>query len=174
MPIPLDGIRTCTSGIRAHRASGYTTRVRLPRVSRNKHFRHSPISSTAKQSCMKHSNVCVCARTRVRARVYVCVWCVCMCVCVCVCVCVTVSVCVCVCVCVCVRAHACVGVCVCARIIPLLHRQTDERLCIFFRSATLGESLLFVCFYQPVKCQLLVLLLLKGMSMTFFVLLFLQ
>ena len=53
MPFPLDGIRTCTSGIRAHRASDYTTRVRPPRVSRNKHFSHSPVSSTAKQSCMK-------------------------------------------------------------------------------------------------------------------------
>ena len=56
MPISLDGIRTCTSGIRAHRASDYTTRVRPPRVSRNKHLRHSPVSSTVKQSCMKHSN----------------------------------------------------------------------------------------------------------------------
>ena len=28
VPIPLDGIRTCTSGIRAHRASDYTTRVK--------------------------------------------------------------------------------------------------------------------------------------------------
>ena len=56
VPIPLDGIRTCTSGIRAHCASDYTTRVRPPCVSRNKHFRHSPVSSTAKQSCMKHSN----------------------------------------------------------------------------------------------------------------------
>ena len=36
MPIPLDGIRTCTPGIRAHRASDYTTRVRPPRVSRKK------------------------------------------------------------------------------------------------------------------------------------------
>ena len=53
VPIALDGIRTCTSGIRAHRASDYTTRVWPPRVSRNKHFRHSPVSSTAKQSCMK-------------------------------------------------------------------------------------------------------------------------
>ena len=51
-PIPLDGIRTCTSGICAHCASNYTTRVRPPRVSRNKHFRHSPVSSIAKQSCM--------------------------------------------------------------------------------------------------------------------------
>ena len=53
MPFALDGIRTCTSRIRAHRASDYTTRVRPPRVSRNKHFSHSPVSSTAKQSCMK-------------------------------------------------------------------------------------------------------------------------
>ena len=56
VPIPLDGIWTCTSGIRAHRASDYTTRVRPPRVSWNKHFRHSLVSSTAKQSCTKHSN----------------------------------------------------------------------------------------------------------------------
>ena len=56
VPIPLDGIRTCTSGIRANRASDYTTRERPPRVSRNKHFRHSPVSSIAKQSCMTHSN----------------------------------------------------------------------------------------------------------------------
>ena len=55
VPFALDGIRTCTSGIRAHRASDYTTRTRArpPRVSRNKHFSHSPVSSTAKQSCMK-------------------------------------------------------------------------------------------------------------------------
>ena len=39
-----------------HRASDCTTRVRPHRVSRNKHFSHSPVSSTAKQSCMKHSN----------------------------------------------------------------------------------------------------------------------
>ena len=36
MPIPLDRIRTCTSGMRAHRASDYTTRAGTPRVSRNK------------------------------------------------------------------------------------------------------------------------------------------
>ena len=53
MPIPLDGMRTCTSGIRAHCASVYTTRVGPPRVSRNKHFRHSPTISIVKQSCMK-------------------------------------------------------------------------------------------------------------------------
>ena len=53
MPIPLDGIRTFTSGIRTHCASDYTTRVRPPRVSRNIRFRHSPVSSTAKQSCMR-------------------------------------------------------------------------------------------------------------------------
>ena len=33
VPIPLDGIRTCTSGIRAHRAADYATRVRPPRIS---------------------------------------------------------------------------------------------------------------------------------------------
>ena len=56
VPILLDGIRTCTAGIRAHCASDYTTRVGPPRVSRNEHFRHSPASSTTNQSCMKHSN----------------------------------------------------------------------------------------------------------------------
>ena len=56
VPIPIEGIRICTSGMRAHRASDYTTRARPPRVSQNKHFRHPPVSSTAKQSCMKHSN----------------------------------------------------------------------------------------------------------------------
>ena len=70
VPISLDRIQTSLSGMRAHRACDYTTRVRPPRVSRNKHFTHvhSPVSSTAKQSCMKHSNsyllcvcVCVCA-----------------------------------------------------------------------------------------------------------------
>ena len=50
VPIPLDGIRTCTSGIRAHRASDYTTRAGTPRVSRNKHIRHSSASSIVKQS----------------------------------------------------------------------------------------------------------------------------
>ena len=48
VPISLDRIRTCTSGIRAHRASDYTTRAGTPRVSRNKHFRHSPTSSIVK------------------------------------------------------------------------------------------------------------------------------
>ena len=51
-----DGIRTRVSGIRAHCASGYTTMVRPPRVSRNKHFSHSPVISTSKQSCMKQSS----------------------------------------------------------------------------------------------------------------------
>ena len=56
MPIALDGIRTCISGIRAHSASDCTTTAGTPRVSRMKHFRHSPVSSIAKQSCMKDSN----------------------------------------------------------------------------------------------------------------------
>ena len=54
--IPLDEIRACISGIRAHRASDCTTTAGTPPVSRNKHFRHSPVSSIVKQSCMKHSN----------------------------------------------------------------------------------------------------------------------
>ena len=49
MPIALDGIRTCISGIRAHSASDCTTTAGTPRVSRMKHFRHSPVSSIAKQ-----------------------------------------------------------------------------------------------------------------------------
>ena len=56
MPIALDGIRTCISGIHAHSASDCTTTAGTPPVSRNKHFRHSPVSSIVKQSCMKHSN----------------------------------------------------------------------------------------------------------------------
>ena len=56
VPIALDGIRTCISGIRAHSASDCTTTAGTPPVSRNKHFRHSPVSSIVKQSCMKHSN----------------------------------------------------------------------------------------------------------------------
>ena len=56
MPIALDGIRICISGIRAHSASDCTTTAGTPRVSRNKHFRHSPVSSIVKQSCMKHFN----------------------------------------------------------------------------------------------------------------------
>ena len=50
VPIPLDGTRTCTSGLRAHRASDYTTRAGTPRVSRNKQLmiRHSPTSSIVK------------------------------------------------------------------------------------------------------------------------------
>ena len=63
MPIALDGIRTCISGIRAHSASDCTTTAGTSRVSRMKHFRHSPVSSIAKQSCMKDSNsyLCVCS-----------------------------------------------------------------------------------------------------------------
>ena len=53
MPFALNAIRTCTSVLRAHRACDYTTRVRPHRVSQNKHFSHSPVSSTVKQSCMK-------------------------------------------------------------------------------------------------------------------------
>ena len=56
VPIALDGIRTCTSGIRAHRASDYTTTAGTPPVSRNKHFRDSAVSSIVKRSCMIHSN----------------------------------------------------------------------------------------------------------------------
>ena len=68
VPIALDGIRTCTSGIRAHRASDYTTPAGTPRVSRNKHFRHSPASSIVKQSRMCVC-VCVCVCARACARV---------------------------------------------------------------------------------------------------------
>ena len=57
VPIPLDGIRICTFGIRAHRASDDTTRAGTPRVSRNKHFGHSPTSSIMKHNhAKKHSN----------------------------------------------------------------------------------------------------------------------
>ena len=56
VPIALDGIRTCISGIRAHSASDCTTTAGTPRVSRMKHSRHSPVSSIAKQSCMKDFN----------------------------------------------------------------------------------------------------------------------
>ena len=83
VPIPLDGIRTCTSGIRTHRASDYTARAGTSRVSRKKHFRHSPVSSIVKQSCMKHSNSYLRDRDVRRVCVSVCA-CVCVCVCVCV------------------------------------------------------------------------------------------
>ena len=56
VPIALDGIRTCISGIRTHSASDCTTTAGTSRVSRMKYFRHSPVSSIAKQSCMKDSN----------------------------------------------------------------------------------------------------------------------
>ena len=71
MPIALDGIRTCISGIRTHSASDCTTTAGTSRVSRMKHFRRSPVSSISKQSCKKDSNsylrvcVCVCACMRV-------------------------------------------------------------------------------------------------------------
>ena len=39
-----------------HSASDCTTTAGTPPVSRNEHFRHSPVSSIVKQSCMKHSN----------------------------------------------------------------------------------------------------------------------
>ena len=55
VPIALDGIRTCISGIRAHSASDCTTTAGTPRVSRMKHFRHSPFSSMCVCVC-----VCVC------------------------------------------------------------------------------------------------------------------
>ena len=93
MPIALDGIRTCISGICAHSASDCTTTAGTPPVSRNKHFRHSPVSSIVKQSCMKHSHSYLrdrdaehlqgppLSRTRrVRERRKMCV-CVCVCVC---------------------------------------------------------------------------------------------
>ena len=50
-PILLDGVRACTSGMRTHRASDYTTSAGTPRISSNKHLEHSPtmcyLSSTA-------------------------------------------------------------------------------------------------------------------------------
>ena len=105
MPNALDGIRTCISGIRAHSASNYTTTAGTPPVSRNKHFRHSPVSSILKQSCMKHFNSYLrdrdvkhlqgppLSRTRrVRERQKI----VCVFVCVCVCVCACARDCVCV------------------------------------------------------------------------------
>ena len=108
MPNALDGIRTCISGIRAHSASNYTTTAGTPPVSGNKHFRHSPVSSIVKQSCMKHFNSYLrdrdvkhlqgppLSRTRrVRERQKIVCVCVCMCVCVCVCVCVRAIACVC-------------------------------------------------------------------------------
>ena len=123
MPIALDGIRTCISGIRAHCASNCTTTAGTPPVSRNKHFRHSPVSSIVKQSCMKHSNSYLrdrdakhlqgppLSRTRrVRER-----RCVCVCVCVCVRACVRVCVCVCVCVLGCRGKHPIGYCCYCSR-----------------------------------------------------------
>ena len=44
VPIALDENRTCISGIRAHSASDCTTTAGTPPVSRNKNFRHSPVS----------------------------------------------------------------------------------------------------------------------------------
>ena len=52
VPIPLDGIRTCTSGIRAICPSDNTKRAGMPRVSSNKHYRHSPTSSIVKCGCL--------------------------------------------------------------------------------------------------------------------------
>ena len=109
MPIALDGIRTCISGIHAHSASDCTTTAGTPPVSRNKHFRHSPVSSIVKQSCMKQSNSYLrdrdakhlqgpplgrTRRVRERRKIELCV-CVCVCVCVHACVSVCVPVCVC-------------------------------------------------------------------------------
>ena len=55
--------------IRAHSASDCTTTAGTPRVSRMKHFRHSPVSSIAKKSCMKDCVcVCVCVRACVSVR----------------------------------------------------------------------------------------------------------
>ena len=52
MPIALGEIRTCSSGICTHFASDYTLTAGTPPVSRNKHFRHSPVSSIARETVM--------------------------------------------------------------------------------------------------------------------------
>ena len=104
MSIALDGIRTCISGIRAHCASDYTTTAGMPPVSRNKHFRHSPVSSIVKQSCMKHSNSY-------------------MCVCVCVCVCVHVRMCECD---ICPWVYK-IGICMCVKVYIKELRRSQER-----------------------------------------------
>ena len=95
VPIPLDGIRTCTSGIRAHRASEYTTRCRnASRQSKQTFQTLSRQLHREIQSCItKHSNSNLRDRDVMhlqgpplsrKKRV-----------CVCVCVCVSVSVCLC-------------------------------------------------------------------------------
>ena len=64
MPIPRDGIRTFTSGIRAHRASDYTTRAGTLRVSSNKHFRHSPTRSIMKHKhALRNTPTSICGTT---------------------------------------------------------------------------------------------------------------
>ena len=63
VPIPLDGFRTCTSGLHAHRASDNTTRASTPCVNRNKHFGHSPTSSSVKHKHALQNTptpVCMC------------------------------------------------------------------------------------------------------------------
>ena len=69
VPIPLDGIRTCTSGIRAHRASDYTTRAGTPCVSSNKHFGHSPTSSIVKHKhALRNTPTPICGTGTVTGR----------------------------------------------------------------------------------------------------------
>ena len=76
MPIALDGIRTCISGIRAHRASDCTTTAGTPPVSRNKHFTTDTAPRRQARLPSVETNT---SDTHPSARV-----CVCVCVCVCV------------------------------------------------------------------------------------------
>ena len=116
--IPLDGIRTCTSGIRAHRAPDYTTRAGTPRVCGCVRERRKieltawggkvPIPLDGIRTCT--SGICAHRAFRLhhegrhasRQSLRVCV---------CACVRACVRVCVCVCVCACVRVRACVYAC---------------------------------------------------------------
>ena len=55
---PPDEIPTRTSGIPAHRTFDYTKRAGTPRVSSNKHFRHSSTSTVVKHMHVLRNCVC--------------------------------------------------------------------------------------------------------------------
>ena len=109
MPIPVNGIRTCISGIRAHRASDYNG---------SKHASHQSKQTFQTLTYQLHREAQACITKHSNSNLRVCV-CVCVRACAftsgCLCVCVCLSVCVGMCVPACAFTSVCVCVCVCVR-----------------------------------------------------------